>query len=156
MLETYFVRPDTVERIRASWIGTEVERYVGWMAEQGYGPRCIWRRVPQAVAFGDFARRHGATAVSELAAHVDAYVMDRVATYRGVRKDGAAALQVAKEVRVPEGHIVITTAALLTLVPVLGPGYAPQYAWWWPSWPPARSRSGVTRLSPSGPRGGPG
>ncbi len=74
-------------------------RYVGWMAEQGYGPRCIWRRVPQAVAFGDFARRHGATAVSELAAHVDAYVMDRVATYRGVRKDGAAALQVAKEVR---------------------------------------------------------
>ena len=46
MLETYFAKPETVERIRASWIGSEVERYVGWMADQGYGVRSIWRRVP--------------------------------------------------------------------------------------------------------------
>ena len=29
MLEEYFVRPQTVDRIRASWIAPEVERYVG-------------------------------------------------------------------------------------------------------------------------------
>jgi hypothetical protein len=28
MLETYFAKPETVERIRASWIGSEVEQYV--------------------------------------------------------------------------------------------------------------------------------
>lgn len=28
MLETYFVRPQTVDRIRASWIGPEIECYV--------------------------------------------------------------------------------------------------------------------------------
>ena len=27
MLETYFVKPRTDDRIRASWIGAEVERY---------------------------------------------------------------------------------------------------------------------------------
>jgi integrase/recombinase XerD len=34
MLESYFVRPQTVDRIRASWIGAEVERYVGWLTER--------------------------------------------------------------------------------------------------------------------------
>jgi hypothetical protein len=33
--EEYFVKPDTVDRIRASWIGPQVERYVGWLAGQG-------------------------------------------------------------------------------------------------------------------------
>ena len=41
MLESYFVRPETVDRIRASWIGAEVERYVGWLAEHGYAARCV-------------------------------------------------------------------------------------------------------------------
>ena len=41
MLETYFAKPATVERIRASWIGSEVEQYVGWMADQGYDVRSI-------------------------------------------------------------------------------------------------------------------
>ena len=51
MLETYFAKPETVDRIRASWIGSEVERYVGWMADQGYDVRSIWRRVLLLVAF---------------------------------------------------------------------------------------------------------
>ena len=33
MLETYFVKPQTVDGIRGSWIGGEIERYVGWLAE---------------------------------------------------------------------------------------------------------------------------
>lgn len=101
MLEAYFVKPETVERIRASWIGAEVERYVGWLAEQGYGTRCVWRRVPLAVAFGEFARRRGAKVVTDLPAHVDAYVAERVRGHRGERKDGATGQQVAKEVRGP-------------------------------------------------------
>ena len=36
MLETYFVKPQTVDRIRACWIGAEIERYAGWLSEQGY------------------------------------------------------------------------------------------------------------------------
>ncbi len=101
MLETYFAKPETVDRIRASWIGSEVERYVGWMADQGYDVRSIWRRVPLAVAFGEFARHRGARDVADLPAHVDAYVAERVSHHRGHRKNGTTAQQVAKEVRGP-------------------------------------------------------
>jgi site-specific recombinase XerD len=71
------------------------------MAEQGYGARCVWRRVPIAVAFGEFARCRGAQAVADLPAHVEAYVAERVRGSRGERKHGTSAHQVAKEVRGP-------------------------------------------------------
>jgi len=35
MLETYFVKPQTVDRIRACWVGAEIERYADWLSEQG-------------------------------------------------------------------------------------------------------------------------
>lgn len=31
MLESYYVRPQAVDRIRASWIGQEIECYVVWL-----------------------------------------------------------------------------------------------------------------------------
>ena len=31
MLERYFLRPKTVDRIRASWIAGPIERYVSWI-----------------------------------------------------------------------------------------------------------------------------
>lgn len=46
MLEKYFVKPETVDRIRGPWIGSEIESYVGWLAERRYGVKSIWRRVP--------------------------------------------------------------------------------------------------------------
>jgi integrase/recombinase XerD len=100
MLEAYFVRPETVERIRASWIGSEVERYANWLADQGYGARTVWRRVPQVLGFAKYARERGAHVVADLAAHVDAYVRERVSGHRGQRKNGSTA-QLAKEVRGP-------------------------------------------------------
>jgi integrase/recombinase XerD len=33
MLESYFVKPQTVDRVRGSWIGPEIERYVDWLGE---------------------------------------------------------------------------------------------------------------------------
>jgi len=59
MLERYFVKPSTVDRIRASWIGSEVEQYAAWLAGEGYAARCIYSRVPVLVAFGEFARQRG-------------------------------------------------------------------------------------------------
>jgi hypothetical protein len=60
MLEKYFVKPQTVDRIRASWIGPEVESYVAWMAEHGYKARNVLSRVPVLLAFAEFARVRGA------------------------------------------------------------------------------------------------
>jgi hypothetical protein len=82
MLETYFVKPQTVDRIRACWIGAEIERYAAWLSEQGYSTRTVLRRVPALVAFGEFARLRGASVPADLPAHVDDFVAMRVASFR--------------------------------------------------------------------------
>lgn len=99
MLETYFVKPETVDRVRACWIAAEIERYVGWLSEQGYRPRSVHRRVPLLVAFGEFAKRRGATTAEDLPAHVEAFVAQRVADRKG--RAGSTERDVAKEFRGP-------------------------------------------------------
>ena len=81
MLEQYFTKPSTIDRIRASWIAEEIEAYVAWLEEQCYGVKSIWRRVPTVYGFGEFARLHGAVTVSDLPAHVERFVADRVAQH---------------------------------------------------------------------------
>ena len=39
MLEKYFVKPQTVDRVRACWIGAEIERYVEWLCAREYAAR---------------------------------------------------------------------------------------------------------------------
>jgi integrase/recombinase XerD len=99
VLESYFVKPGTVDRVRASWIGDEVERYVGWLAEQGYAARCVLSRVPLLVAFGEFAGARGARTVEELPGYVEPFVAERVAERFGPRR--ADARDVAREIRGP-------------------------------------------------------
>ena len=41
MLEHYFLKPDTIDHIRASWIGEPIEQYVTWLHEQGYAARIV-------------------------------------------------------------------------------------------------------------------
>ena len=99
MLEKYFVKPQTVDRVRAMWIGPEIELYVAWLAEQGYGARSVLRRVPLLVAFGEFARLHGARSVAELPGHVDAFVDKRAGESRDARR--ALGDTLAKDIRGP-------------------------------------------------------
>jgi site-specific recombinase XerD len=98
MLEEYFVKPSTIDRIRGSWIAAEIETYVNWLAEHGYSTKSIWRRVPIVFAFGELARVRGAAAVGELPTHVEPFVADRVATHYGRTR---SARPMAKEVRGP-------------------------------------------------------
>jgi integrase/recombinase XerD len=76
MLNRYFIRPATVDRIRASWIGGAIERYVIWLADQGYAARNVFFRVPVLFRFGEFARLSGATNWEELPAHLEPFVAD--------------------------------------------------------------------------------
>ena len=54
MLERYYIRPVTVDRVRTSWIAPAIEQYVGWLA-------AVFERLCgdafSLVAFGDFAKR---------------------------------------------------------------------------------------------------
>lgn len=98
MLEQYYVKPSTIDRLRGSWIATELEAYVAWLVDQGFCARSIWRRVPIAFAFGEFARARGAEAVGQLTAHVEAFVAERVAAHATRTRSRRP---MAKEVRGP-------------------------------------------------------
>jgi site-specific recombinase XerD len=74
MLERYFVRPTTVDRLRGSWLGEPLERYVAWLAEHGYAARNVFRRVPLVIQFGAFAKARGSETITDLPAQVDAFV----------------------------------------------------------------------------------
>jgi hypothetical protein len=98
MLEEYFMKPATVDRFRGSWIGAEIETYGAWLVDQGYGTKSIWRRVPIAFAFGEFAQARGAKALGELPAHVEAFVTERVERHHA--RTGSTRVM-AKEIRGP-------------------------------------------------------
>jgi hypothetical protein len=74
MLERYFLRPATLDQIRASWIADAIERYVVSLTERGYAARNFHARIPILRRFGDFARDHGATSLVQLPAHVAPFV----------------------------------------------------------------------------------
>ena len=101
MLDEYYVRPQAVDRIRASWIGPEIECYVVWLAEQSYSRGSVRCRVPVLFAFGEFAWAGGARSVGDLPAHVDAFVAKRVPEHRAAQLGHVAARQRVKNVRGP-------------------------------------------------------
>ena len=74
MLNHYFIRPTTVDRIRSSWIGEAIERYVIWLEAKSYAKRNVFMRVPILLRFGQFAYHAGAKRWEELPAHVDSFV----------------------------------------------------------------------------------
>lgn len=74
MLEQYFVRPETIDRIRSGWLGEPIEQYVTWLTENRYRPRNVFRRVPILVQFGEFTASRGARAFVELPAYVAPFV----------------------------------------------------------------------------------
>jgi hypothetical protein len=74
MIETYFIKPETCDRIRTSPLGDTIERYVTWMHEQGYAARNVHRRVPTLVNFGMHARDRGARELADFPEHIDSFL----------------------------------------------------------------------------------
>ena len=92
MLEQYYIRPVTVDRIRTSWIAPVIEKYICWLTEQQYTRSSVSRRIPLLVAFGEFAKTHGATEVVHLPGYVEPFVQAWTATH-GRPKSAARARQ---------------------------------------------------------------
>ncbi len=74
MLEHYYVRPVTIDRIRSSWIAPAIEQYVGWLEERRHAGKTVSRRIPLLVTFGEFAKARGATELKHLPQHVESFV----------------------------------------------------------------------------------
>jgi integrase/recombinase XerD len=74
MLEHYFVKPSTIDRIRGSWLGSQIESYVEWMEAHGYARPTVHRRVPLLFHFAEFAQKGGCTEITSAAAFVEEFV----------------------------------------------------------------------------------
>jgi len=73
MLEQYFLRPTTVDRIRSNWLAPQIEQYVEWMHAQKYAGRNITRRIALLCHFADFARTNGATDLASASSLVEKF-----------------------------------------------------------------------------------
>ena len=74
MLEHYFVKPSTLDKIRGSWLGSHIEKYVEWLEAHGYARPTVVGRVPLLFYFADFAQRNGCSDVASATAFVEAFV----------------------------------------------------------------------------------
>lgn len=101
MLEHYYVRPDTVDRIRSSWIAPAIEQYVEWLATHRYQDRTVSRRVPLLVTYGEFAKCHGATDISQLPDHLEPFVQAWVTEHAGRRHSSGTRKKMGECVRNP-------------------------------------------------------
>jgi site-specific recombinase XerD len=108
VLHRYFIRPTTVDRVRASWIGEAIERYVVWLTDKKYAARNVSFRVPVLVRFGEFAQRSGATRVEELPDYIEPFIDDWLSHRKQGYSEGQR-LVAAREVRNPIRQLLQVT-----------------------------------------------
>ena len=106
MLERYFVKYQTVDRIRGCWLGTAIERYVEWLEQEGYAQRNVFRRVPLLCHFAQFAEERGAASLEQATTLVEDFAEHWM---NGHARDGmslAARHKLAEEARNPVNQLL--------------------------------------------------
>lgn len=74
MLEDYFVRPRTVDRIRGLWLGLAIEQYVERLTQQQAAPSTVKAAVQRLIRFNDFALSRGASTWEQLPEIADVFI----------------------------------------------------------------------------------
>ncbi|ODU78650.1 MAG: integrase [Bordetella sp. SCN 68-11] len=101
MLELYFIRPATVDRIRANVAGAYIEHYVSWLRAQGYADRNVFKRVPILCQFGEFASARGAIDGQTALEHVEPFAQYWESIHGKSCRSEAAHAKVAFDARNP-------------------------------------------------------
>ena len=101
MLEHYFVRPRTVDRIRVLWLGSAIDRYVEWMAERQAATQTVKGAVQRLVKFNAFAQSRCATTWEELPAHAEAFIAYWIEAHSAWCRTPQDHAAVNSQVRVP-------------------------------------------------------
>jgi len=101
MLENYYVKPESVDRIRASWLGEPIEKYVEWLNGRQYSTKSITNRVPILMQFGTFAQSKGCKTWSDLPSVEKSFVDYWVKEHGKNCKTARALGNVAKDARCP-------------------------------------------------------
>ncbi|WP_245456747.1 hypothetical protein [Mesorhizobium sp. M2A.F.Ca.ET.043.05.1.1] len=85
MLERFFVKPQTVDRIMDCWLGPQIDEYVTALCDRGYAPRSIYRRVPVLTKFAAFTAAHNVDQIKRTEVLIEPFIDDWLFTRRGDR-----------------------------------------------------------------------
>lgn len=81
MLERHFRSLMVIDRIRAQWLGPQIERYAQSLDELHTGTATVRQHIRALGHFNDFAVGRGAKRLNELPDHVDAFVSHWIAEH---------------------------------------------------------------------------
>jgi len=101
MLERYYARLSTVDRIRALWLGPAIDRYVEWMSGRQAAEQTVKGAVQRLVHFNRFAQSRGATTWEELPSHAEAFIAHWIQEHSGWCRTARNRATVHSQVRVP-------------------------------------------------------
>jgi site-specific recombinase XerD len=90
MLEHYYVKPSTIDRIRNSWLGPQIDRYVEWMEGKGYGRPTVLRRVSHLYPFAVFAQKRGCTEIASAFDLIEEFASEWLVQHGAEAKTAAA------------------------------------------------------------------
>jgi site-specific recombinase XerD len=76
MLERFFIKPQTVDRIMDCWLGPQIEQYVTALVDRAYAPRSIHRRVPLLMKFAVFTAAHNVERIEQAERLVEPFIID--------------------------------------------------------------------------------
>ena len=93
MLEDYYVRPSTIDRVRSSWLAPQIESYLEWLQAHGYSRLVVYRRLPLLFHFADFAQKKGCRDIASCKPHIKEFVFAVVGTTRSQDKDSRRSTQ---------------------------------------------------------------
>ena len=99
MLEHYFIKPATIDRIRANWLGPHIERYVEWLNSEGYAEHNVFRRVPILYQFGEFVQHQGVSDLASATSYAEPFAV------HWLKLHGRAVAQMPRVTRLWRRHV---------------------------------------------------
>lgn len=90
MLEHYFVKPSTIDRIRDIWLGPQIDSYLEWLEANSYARPTILRRVPQLYHFAVFAQKRGCTSIASAFDLIEEFVSEWLVQHGAEAKTAGA------------------------------------------------------------------
>ena len=92
MLEDYYVKPSTIDRVRSSWLAPQIESYLEWLQAHGYSRLVVYRRLPLLFHFAEFAKKKGCGDIASCKAYIKEFVSQWLEQH-GVKTKTAVAVR---------------------------------------------------------------
>jgi integrase/recombinase XerD len=74
MLEHYFVRPSTLDRLRSLWLGPAISRYAEWLSDRQISRASAFFKIQTVVLFDRFLTDRHVRSLEELPAQIEPFV----------------------------------------------------------------------------------